>query len=413
MTRNSMGQFMAALRKANGMTQQEVANRLSVSNKAVSRWERDECAPDITLIPAIAEMYGVTCDELLRGERISQSPVVQTPGEDGTEREAAEKGRTDKRAERQRKALIGRALSGFKIKILISIALSAVGLIFMFGISYGFYRPVIGFAVLLLLEAAAVVLAVIAVNKLKELTDNELFEDADEKDVKRVGDCLGTHSFAGFYTALSAVAVSLPLVLIRSDYIESVLAFRSYLLCFTGIALALIVLCQLVRGPYLRWITGRERDKTMNRNCVIMNAIQLGVLALALAFMRIVPRFNEYDPVTDRIQNTFALGPMVPLMFFIIVPGLLILFLVLEKKEKQKVLFHGLRNVLLLPTVLMIGSAYGVGIGYDERGPMFYEKYDYWNTGLIYKGLGWALLIIVAFLVVECIEQRKREQKNT
>ena len=64
MTRKSMGQFMAALRKANGMTQREVADRLNVSDKAVSRWERDECAPDLSLIPAIAELYGVTCDEL-------------------------------------------------------------------------------------------------------------------------------------------------------------------------------------------------------------------------------------------------------------------------------------------------------------------------------------------------------------
>ena len=64
MSKNTMGQFIAALRKANGMTQQEVADRLNVSNKAVSRWERDECAPDISIIPAIAEMFGVTCDEL-------------------------------------------------------------------------------------------------------------------------------------------------------------------------------------------------------------------------------------------------------------------------------------------------------------------------------------------------------------
>ena len=70
MTKKSIGQFIAALRKANGMTQQEFADRLNVSNKAVSRWERDECAPDISIIPALAEMLGVTCDELLKGERI-------------------------------------------------------------------------------------------------------------------------------------------------------------------------------------------------------------------------------------------------------------------------------------------------------------------------------------------------------
>lgn len=66
MERKTIGSFIAALRKANGMTQKELADRLLVSDKAVSRWERDECAPDISLIPVIAELFGVTSDELLK-----------------------------------------------------------------------------------------------------------------------------------------------------------------------------------------------------------------------------------------------------------------------------------------------------------------------------------------------------------
>lgn len=46
MEKKTIGSFIAALRKANGLTQKELAEKLNVSDKAVSRWERDECYPD-------------------------------------------------------------------------------------------------------------------------------------------------------------------------------------------------------------------------------------------------------------------------------------------------------------------------------------------------------------------------------
>ena len=76
MEQKTIGRFISALRKANGMTQKDLAERLNVSDKTVSRWERDEGAPDLSAIPVIAEIFGVTCDELLRGER--KSPEART-----------------------------------------------------------------------------------------------------------------------------------------------------------------------------------------------------------------------------------------------------------------------------------------------------------------------------------------------
>ena len=73
MEAKTIGKFIAALRKANGMTQKDLAEKLNVSDKTISRWERDEGAPDLSLIPVIAEIFEITCDELLRGER--KSPV--------------------------------------------------------------------------------------------------------------------------------------------------------------------------------------------------------------------------------------------------------------------------------------------------------------------------------------------------
>ena len=70
MEKNTTGRFLSTLRKAKGMTQRELAELLNVSDKAVSRWERDESMPDILLLPVLADIFEVTCDELLRGERI-------------------------------------------------------------------------------------------------------------------------------------------------------------------------------------------------------------------------------------------------------------------------------------------------------------------------------------------------------
>lgn len=69
MAKQTMGEFLCTLRKANGYTQQEVADLLNVSNRTLSSWETDRTTPDILLLPAIADLYGVTADDLLRGER--------------------------------------------------------------------------------------------------------------------------------------------------------------------------------------------------------------------------------------------------------------------------------------------------------------------------------------------------------
>jgi len=54
------------LRTGAHLTQAELAERLNYSDKAVSKWERGESLPDITVIKAIADMFGVTVDWLLR-----------------------------------------------------------------------------------------------------------------------------------------------------------------------------------------------------------------------------------------------------------------------------------------------------------------------------------------------------------
>lgn len=76
-----IGERISLLRKGRGMTQKQLAEKLNVSDKAISRWERGESAPDLSLIPEISDLFGITCDELLRGEFRSpaQSPSAAAP----------------------------------------------------------------------------------------------------------------------------------------------------------------------------------------------------------------------------------------------------------------------------------------------------------------------------------------------
>ena len=62
----TLGTKIAELRKQNGMTQLELAERMGVTDKAVSKWERDLSCPDINSIPTLAEVLGVSVDELMQ-----------------------------------------------------------------------------------------------------------------------------------------------------------------------------------------------------------------------------------------------------------------------------------------------------------------------------------------------------------
>lgn len=69
--RGKFGLFITELRKEKGFTQQELADKLFVSNKAVSKWERGQSLPDISLLTTLAELLGVSVTELLKGERLT------------------------------------------------------------------------------------------------------------------------------------------------------------------------------------------------------------------------------------------------------------------------------------------------------------------------------------------------------
>lgn len=66
MKEQTLGAVIAARRKEKGMTQMELANQLGVTDKAVSKWERDLSCPDVHTLPKLADLLGMTVDELMR-----------------------------------------------------------------------------------------------------------------------------------------------------------------------------------------------------------------------------------------------------------------------------------------------------------------------------------------------------------
>jgi len=59
---------IAALRKKKGITQENLAQALGVTNQSVSKWESGQCCPDIQLLPELAKYFEVSIDELM-GEK--------------------------------------------------------------------------------------------------------------------------------------------------------------------------------------------------------------------------------------------------------------------------------------------------------------------------------------------------------
>ena len=70
----TLGRRIADLRKEKGLKQEVIAEKMGVSSQAISKWENDQTCPDISVLPLLAEILGVTVDKLLTGKE--PTPIV-------------------------------------------------------------------------------------------------------------------------------------------------------------------------------------------------------------------------------------------------------------------------------------------------------------------------------------------------
>lgn len=231
MEKKTLGTFIAVLRKAKGLTQKQLAEMLNVSDKAISRWERDECAPDLSVIPVLADIFDITADELLRGHRRQPHEPVTHYGVQKTEK--------------QIRYLLKKKETDFTILSCVSIDIALFGLVAAMIVNLGFLRGYIGFFVSCCFYIAAAVYQVgILLRGLQSLDADEM--EAESARPRRSMVLLSELSL-GITVCLFAACLPL-IVLVHDTYVGlSAGSWALYGLLWGGIAAIIcLVACLLI-----------------------------------------------------------------------------------------------------------------------------------------------------------------------
>lgn len=292
MEKKTIGSFIAALRKANGLTQKELAEKLNVSDKAVSRWERDECYPDLTMIPALAEIFGVSCDELLNGGRINSE-----------ERQPRQEQKTAKQID----FLINRVRASFAVHSAGIYALSALGLLAALVCNTVFSRAYLGFFLACVFYVGGLMWLtmklIASFSALVYETESPLLDRVKEKIVR---------SAAGNLTGvLIMFAAALPLIVVVNSpyYGLDISDWARYGLVFAGIAAVIgLIICAAVprictaRGVYVPEEMTVKADKLRLKSALILVAVLVVTAAVQIALnydTRLFADSTSFDNVDD------------------------------------------------------------------------------------------------------------------
>lgn len=268
MAKKSIGQFIAALRKANGMTQKQLAEKLNVSDKAVSRWERDESAPDLSLIPVIAEIFGVTSDEILRGERKNQYDEDFAP-------------QSNAKAEKQLENLINRTRTDFTIRSIIAAGIGFIGLLAAMICNFGFYRAGLGFLIACVFYIAAIVCEVLFFILSANSIKTSGFEGESINECKKN---LFRTAVRAFIIILLLLVLSIPFIEEGSDYWG--IPFDYWLLrnLIYGILFSIFCFIAVPVANHLAVKNGffTLNEKEQNRNAEILKLKKKSAIILAI-----------------------------------------------------------------------------------------------------------------------------------
>ncbi|MCL2140272.1 MAG: helix-turn-helix domain-containing protein [Dehalococcoidia bacterium] len=385
MEKRTIGSFIATMRKSKGLTQQDLADKLFVSNKTVSKWECDESNPDLSMLPVIAEILGVSCDEILTGNRLL----------------GASGDKTEQKTEKQIAHIAGTIVTKFKNRCLVAGLLTLFGLIVLFAVSYAFYKPIIGFALNLMFLATSVVLMVMQFNSTKDsFMDNDVLIGGEV--ITKAKGRLNQYLFVSICLNFASLVLSIPFILVKSAYyVNSVITIRTYV-SYLPLLASIIALIS-----FIAFVVLREKDtdkikkvfeKVLKPYCLTMDAIYVVLVLVGGALLAWAQLQG-----TRLYMNVFgfiAVGTF--LLSCLLILATPIVFVLREKRALHKKLniVTGIRNVLLSVAVFSALSgiqAYGVYISNGGNQQFLHNTYTYMTIFLMYAIL-FALLSVAIWL---------------
>lgn len=301
MEKKTIGKFISALRKANGMTQRELGEKLFVSDKTVSRWECDECTPELSLIPSIAEIFGITTDELLRGERHYKDRSIS----DSENYANNQKIKSDK----QFKLMLHSRKKKFINFSFLSIGLMIVGLIAAVICNLGFSKGLLGFCLSSIFFVAASICQICFTVSFHLLADEEEPEYAEE--IKKANTGMVFSSVKIFFAAFLTFAFCLPIAVftmsdgncgipINSWFLLGVLfVVLAFLLAFCIYKLFIV---KIIVEKEMVYLTEAEFEKIKQNNkqlkkCCTVFLIVFLVLMIGLITVSIIDENNGFTKI--------------------------------------------------------------------------------------------------------------------
>lgn len=270
---------------------------LYVSDKTISRWENDECAPDLYLVPAIADIFGISADELIRGERNAAGDASETPY-------------TAARTEKQIKAMLAGKFSKLRSLSFIPLGLALAGVIAAVICAlvtvnctdgYGYHTEVswLGFIIACVLCAGGIICEVCFALNAFQRPDEE-FDDYSIKCAQHNARVLALSS-AVIFIETAVLFFYLPLLAMDSRILQTApLMWPGIGLNIAGIAvcLAYLIYCKTIRRkcvengmaiyPEGYTVRAKRENKTLAIIATVCTAIFIALTVLNIVFPELV-----------------------------------------------------------------------------------------------------------------------------